>query len=180
MAEVETYPSSTLKLFPHINDTPSTLPSSLDPFTITTSTGFLPLATSPTTLPEVFRPLTSLLNRLPVVREDGSAGLLAKYELGPAVLAELPDLTTEIDRLVLADGKPDLFTITAVFRDYAFLASAYLLEPCWENWCKNPEGGYGLGRDVLPKSIAGPMYRCAQMYVVLDPHTLFSPFLNAY
>ncbi|KAL2010940.1 hypothetical protein VTN00DRAFT_3658 [Thermoascus crustaceus] len=163
MTEVETCPSSTLKLFPHINDTPSTLPSSLDPFTITTSTGFLPLATSPIILPEVFRPLTSLLNRLPVVKEDGSAGLLAKYELGPAVLAELPDLTAEIDKLVSADGKPDLFTITAVFRDYAFLASAYLLEPCWENWCKNPEGGYGLGRDMLPKSIAGPMYRCAQI-----------------
>lgn len=171
MTEVEASPSSTLKLFPHINDTPSTLPHSLDPFTITTSTGFLLLATSPKTLPDVFKPLTSLLDRLPVVREDGSPGLLATYELGPTVLKELPDLTAEIDKLVTADGKPDLFTITAVFRDYSFLASAYLLEPCWENWCKNPAGGYGLGRDVLPKCIAGPMYRCAQ---ILD----IPPFLS--
>lgn len=154
-----------LERFPHINDDPSTLSHALDPFTITTSTGFLPYATSPTTLPDVFKPLMSLLDRLPVVKADGTPGLLAKYELGPAVQAELPDLTAEVDKLVTSDGSPDLFTITAVFRDYSFLASAYILEPCWENWCKNPDKGYGLGRDLLPKAVAGPIYRCAQLYV---------------
>lgn len=171
------YPSATtLKRFPHIHDDPSTLSHSLDPFTITTSTGFLPYATAPTTLPEVFHPLTSLLDRLPVVKADGEPGLLASYELGPAVKAELPDLTDEIDKLVTADGSPDLFTVTAVFRDYAFLASSYLLEPCWENWCKAPENGYGLGRDVLPKAVARPMYRCAQLYV----HPLLSVSLSGH
>jgi indoleamine 2,3-dioxygenase len=163
MAITHTLPYSTVKLFPHINDDPSTLPLSLDPFTITTSTGFLPYRLSPTSLPEVFKPLISLLDRLPVVKRDGSPGLLATYELGPAVQAELPDLTQEVDKLVSNDGKPELFTIMAVFRDYSFLASAYLLEPCWENWCKDPDGGYGLGRYLLPRSIAGPMWRCAQM-----------------
>jgi indoleamine 2,3-dioxygenase len=106
---------------------------------------------------------------MPVVREDGTPGLLAKYELGPAVETELPDLTDEVDKLVTADGSPDLYTVAAVFRDYSFLASAYLLEPCWENWSKAPQNGYGLGRDKLPKAVARPMYRCAQLYVPPSP-----------
>ena len=160
--------STTLKRFPHIHDDPSTIPQSLDPFTITTSTGFLPYQTSPTTLPEVFQPLMSILDRMSVVKQDGAPGLLATYELGPVVESELPDLTDEVDKLVTADGLPDLYTITALFRDYSFLASSYLLEPCWENWRKSPDGGYGLGRDLLPKAVARPMYRCAQLYVPLS------------
>ncbi|RMJ27335.1 indoleamine 2,3-dioxygenase family protein [Aspergillus sp. HF37] len=155
--------STTLQKFPHVHDDPASLPRSLDPFTITTSTGFLPYATSPTTLPDVFKPLLSLLQRLSVVREDGAPGLLGEYKLGPAVLAELPDLTAHIEDVVTPEGDKDLFTITALFRDYSFLASSYLLEPCWENWSKNPDGGYGIGREVLPKSVAGPMCRCAEL-----------------
>ncbi|KAF7594398.1 hypothetical protein BBP40_009379 [Aspergillus hancockii] len=165
MTQTKVPPTSatTVKQFPHIHDDPATLPRSLDPFTITTSTGFMPFIMSPTKLPDVFLPLMSLLERLPVKKLDGTPGLLATYELGPAVEAELPDLTAEVDKLVTADGSPDLYTITAVFRDYSFLASSYLLEPCWESWTKNPDQGYGLGRNVLPRAVACPMYRCAQL-----------------
>ncbi|KAI9925711.1 hypothetical protein MW887_005513 [Aspergillus wentii] len=132
--------STTLQRFPHVHDDPSTLPKSLDPFTITTSTGFLPFIHAPTTLPDAFKPLMELMDRLPVLKLDGTPGLLATYELGPAV-GDLPDLTAEVDKLVTADGSPDLVTVAAVFRDYSFLASSYLLEPCWENWSKNPDNG---------------------------------------
>lgn len=94
---------------------------------------------------------------------DGKPGLLATYELGPAVESELTDLTDEVEKLRLADGSYDKFTIAAIFRDYTFVASSYLLEPCWENWNKLEDRSYGLGRDILPKSVARPMYRCAQM-----------------
>ncbi|CAI7654868.1 unnamed protein product [Penicillium pancosmium] len=158
------FPSpSTLKKFPHVHEDPSTLSQSLDPFTITTSTGFLPYATAPTTLPEAFKDLASLVERAPVVMLDGKPGLLATYELGPAVESELTDLTDEVEKLRLADGSYDKFTIAAIFRDYTFVASSYLLEPCWENWNKLPDQSYGLGRDILPKSVARPMYRCAQI-----------------
>ncbi|KAJ5376283.1 Indoleamine 2-3-dioxygenase [Penicillium cosmopolitanum] len=158
------FPSpSTLKKFPHVHADPSTLSQSLDPFTITTSTGFLPYATAPTTLPEAFKALASLVERAPVVMLDGKPGLLATYELGPAVESELTDLTDEVEKLRLADGSYDKFTIAAIFRDYTFVASSYLLEPCWENWNKLPDQSYGLGRDLLPKSVARPMYRCAQI-----------------
>lgn len=157
---------TTIDAFPHIHDDPSALPRSLDPFTVTTSTGFLPYLTSPTTLPEAFKPLATLLARLAVVKQDGSPGLLATYELGQPV-EELPDLTDEVDKLVTPDGKLDLYTIMAVFRDYSFLASAYLLEPCWKNWCTDPDNGYGFGREVLPKAVAKPLYRAGQMYVAI-------------
>jgi indoleamine 2,3-dioxygenase len=168
MTVPEKPPTSTLQLFPYVKDDPVTIPHSIDPFTITTSTGFLPYQLSPTTLPGSFESLTNLLDRLPVKKLDGTPGLLDTYELGAAVKTDLPDLTSEVNKLLTKDGKPDLFTITAVFRDYAFLASAYLLEPCWENWRKDPDGGYGLGRDFLPRAIAGPMVRCADMYVPYD------------
>ena len=158
-------PSSTLQRFPHIHDDPASLPQSLDPFRITTATGFMPVRMGPTHLPEAFQPLMSLLDRMPVRKADGSPGLLATYELGPTVQAGFPDLTDEVDKLVTKDGAPDLFTVTAVFRDYSFLASAYLLEPCWESWNCSADKGYGFGRDVLPRAIAVPMYRCAQLYV---------------
>lgn len=169
MSKPEVTLPRTAKVFPHIHDDPATLPRSLDPFTITTSTGFLPYTTPPTDLPEVFKPLQTLVEELPVAKLDGSPGLLATYELGAAA-RKLPDLTAEVDKLLVAgpDGKmvPDLFTVTAIFRDYAFLASSYILEPCWERWTKDPDQGYGLGREVLPQAIACPMYRCGEMLVI--------------
>jgi indoleamine 2,3-dioxygenase len=151
-------------LFPHLHSNPATLPASLDPFTITTTTGFLPLAPPLVELPSKFAPLTSLVEDLPIVRQDGSPGLLAKFALGSAIdTGTLPDLTDALDDLTTEDGKPDLVAVTAAFREYAFLASAYLLEPCWERWNKDQDGGYGLGRPMLPRCIAGPLVKTAAL-----------------
>ncbi len=151
--------------FPFLHSSPSRIPPSADPFTITTSTGFLPLTIPQKDLPSVFKPLSNLLDKLPVVTADGSPGLLAEYRLGPTVDADFPDLTTEVDKILNPlSGKPDLSLVTAIFRDYAFLASAYLLEPCWETWKKNPDAGYGHGRNILPAKIAQPLYQSADAY----------------
>ena len=151
-------------IFPHLQKDPDTLPSSLDPFTITTSTGFLPLHPPQVDLPSKFESLTKLAENLPVVKADGNTGLLASYEVGPTVDSGhvLPDLSNEIDSLIANDGKPDLAAVTAAFREYSFVASAYLLEPCWERYNKGLEG-FGLGRQVLPKCIAGPLVKTASM-----------------
>lgn len=156
--------SSTKAMFPHIDADPAVLPPSLDPFTITQATGFLPLANPQVDLPVAFSPLTKLCEDMPIVKENGQPGLLAHYQLGPTIdgMNPLPDLTVDIDRLVTAEGEPDLAAITAIFRDYSFVASAYLLEPCWERWSKGLEG-YGLGREKLPACIAGPLYKTAKM-----------------
>jgi len=151
-------------LFPHLHSNPATLPASLDPFTITTTTGFLPLAAPLERLPPKFAPLTRLLEDLPIVRLDGSPGLLAKFTLGNTIdNGTLPDFTDALDDLTTEYGKPDLAAIAAAFREYAFLASAYLLEPCWERWKQDHDGGYGLGRQMLPKCIAGPLVKTAAL-----------------
>jgi indoleamine 2,3-dioxygenase len=154
----------TSTLFPHLHSNPAILPSSLDPFTITTTTGFLPLRAPQLNLPPKFSALRSLLENLPVVRQDGTAGLLADFKLGSFIDGGiLPDLADALDDLATENDEPDLMAITAAFRDYAFLASAYLLEPCWEKWSKNREGGYGLGRQILPSCIAGPLVKSAAL-----------------
>lgn len=144
-------------LFPHFYD--EVLSESVDPFTISSSSGFLPLRPPLTTLPVEFEALAKILNDMPIVKEDGEAGLLASFKLGPLIDGgALPNLTSEVDRNV-----DQLSIITALFRDYSFLASAYLLEPCWESWSKDHEAGYGLGRAVLPSCIAGPLVKTAKM-----------------
>lgn len=152
------------ELFPHVNADPATFPASLDPFTVTTTGGFLPSKTPLQVLPSPFEPVHKLLEEMPIAKADGQPGLLAGFKLGPLIDAGgLPDLTNDIDKLVADDGQPDLAAITAAFRDYSFLASSYLLEPCWETWSKDNSAGYGLGRDLLPRCIAGPLLKAAEM-----------------
>ncbi|OAP64073.1 indoleamine 2,3-dioxygenase [Fonsecaea erecta] len=101
---------------------------------------------------------------MPIVKADKSPGLLATFKLGPVVdSGALPDLTSCVDDLRTDTGELDLEAITAAFRDYSFLASAYLLEPCWEMWSKDNEAGYGLGRAILPKCIASPLVKAADI-----------------
>jgi len=127
---------------------------------------------------------------MPVLRFNGTLGLLATYELGPLIDSGgvLSDLTDEIDKIVVpGTGKHDLHIVTALFRDYSFLASSYLLEPCWKTWndrqtvatktASNTKdfatGGrphtvpsspeYGFGRSTLPACIARPLVRLAQI-----------------
>ena len=49
--------------------------------------------------------------------------------------------------------------ISALFRDYAFLTSAYVLEPVDVEFRK--AGIYTTGRNVLPRELAVPMKKLA-------------------
>ncbi|KAG5915112.1 hypothetical protein E4U53_004527 [Claviceps sorghi] len=129
---------------------------SLPPFMVSTTRGFLPRMDPVVRLPPEFDALESLLQRMPVKTLSGEAGLLAHGTLGAAVDGELPDLTEAMDKY-----KDDLPVMNALYRDYSFLASAYLLEPCHERFVRGEE--YGLGRQVLPRNIARPIARCAQV-----------------
>lgn len=57
------------------------------------------------------------------------------------------------------DDVEDAELLAALFRDYTFWASAYLLEPCHLHL--QAVGGYGLGRDRLPCNIAVPLSKLA-------------------
>ncbi|KAJ7664923.1 hypothetical protein B0H17DRAFT_951755 [Mycena rosella] len=126
----------------------------LPAFMVSTTRGFLPRSEPIVTLPKEFDPLESILARMPIKTLDGTPGLLAQSKLGETVLTDLPDLAWAIEKY--AD---DLPLQTALYRDYSFLASAYLLEPCHERFMNGE--AYGLGRQTLPKNIAVPISRCA-------------------
>jgi len=129
---------------------------SLPAFMVSTTRGFLPRMNPIVALPSEFDQLESLLQRMPVKMLNGEPGLLASGSLGDAVAKELPDLTECMDKY-----KHDLPLMNALYRDYSFLASAYLLEPCHERFVRGE--GYGLGRQVLPANIARPIARCAAL-----------------
>ncbi|KAI9094984.1 hypothetical protein DFS34DRAFT_664719 [Phlyctochytrium arcticum] len=115
--------------------------------------GFLPIQDPLEVLPEQFGKLESLLRRMPLtVPETGKPGLLATGDFGAAVQAELP--TYDVSNIT------DSRLLTALFRDYTFAASAYLLEPC--DIMNRKKGEYGLGRDRLPASLAVPLVKVAE------------------
>jgi len=125
-------------------------------FMVSTTRGFLPRQEPIIELPTEFGVLESILTRMPIKTLDGMPGLLATFTLGETVLKELPDLTPAINKY-----KDNLPLMNAIYRDYSFLASAYLLEPCHERYLKGE--GYGLGRQTLPSVIALPISRCAEL-----------------
>jgi indoleamine 2,3-dioxygenase len=129
---------------------------SMPAFMVSSARGFLPRAEPMSILPPAFAPLESLLARMPIVTAAGSPGLLATGDLGQAVLDELPDLCDAIEKY-----KADLPLMNALYRDYSFLASAYLLEPCHLRFMRGEP--YGLGRQVLPGVVALPIVKVAEM-----------------
>ncbi len=130
--------------------------TTLPAFMVSTTRGFLPRQEPIIKLPAEFDVLESILARMPIKTLHGTPGLLATATLGETVLKELPDLTGAIDKY-----KHNLPLMNALYRDYSFLASAYLLEPCHERFMKGES--YGLGRQTLPAVIALPISRCAQL-----------------
>lgn len=156
ITKVKTMPATAAQYPVHVLE--DTLPSdkTLPPFMVSKPRGFLPRTEPIVRLPDEFAQLESILTRMPVKKLDGSPGLLAEYKLGDTVKAELSDLTDQMDKF-----KDDLPVMNALYRDYSFLASAYLLEPCHHRFLKGEE--YGLGRQVLPVQIARPIARCAEM-----------------
>jgi len=118
------------------------------PFIVQTKTGFLPRTEPITKLPQEFNKIDDLLNRMRWFQPDGSKGLLAQNTFGDTVEKELKDLNF--------DHIEDTMMLMALFRDYSFLASAYLLEPCHHEYLKTKGESYGLGRTTLPRNIAKP------------------------
>jgi len=149
------YPEGTSDDFCVLND-PRADDFSLPAFMVSKARGFLPRMDPVVQLPPEFAALESLLSRMPVSTLSGEAGLLAEGKLGDAVLAELPDLTNAV--VGFAHNLP---LMNALYRDYSFLASAYLLEPCHTRFLRGEP--YGLGRQTLPANIAVPIARCAEM-----------------
>src|SRR5208282_1508619 len=120
--------------------------TTLPAFMVSTTRGFLPRQEPTIQLPAEFDVLESILTRMPIKTAAGTPGLLVTCTLGETVLKELPDLTSAIDKY-----RDNLPLMNALYRDYSFLASAYLLEPCHERFMKGEN--YDFGRQTLPSII---------------------------
>ncbi|KAL1593325.1 hypothetical protein SLS60_010933 [Paraconiothyrium brasiliense] len=129
---------------------------SLPAFMVSTTRGFLPRQEPLEKLPVEFEAVESLLQRMPIKTLSGEPGLLAKFTFGETLDKELPDLSDEVEKY-----RDDLVTMNALYRDYSFLASAYLFEPCHERFLRDEP--YGLGRQKLPRSIALPIVKIAEI-----------------
>ncbi|KAK0720568.1 indoleamine 2,3-dioxygenase-like protein [Lasiosphaeris hirsuta] len=129
---------------------------SLPAFMVSSTRGFLPRIDPIVSLPADFDPLEFILQRMPIKTLSGEPGLLADGKLGETVTNELPELTDCIDKY-----KDNLPLMNALYRDYSFLASAYLLEPCHQRFMLGEP--YGLGRETLPANISRPIARCAAL-----------------
>jgi indoleamine 2,3-dioxygenase len=115
-------------------------------------------------LPETFSTVDSLLKRMTIHQPADASGkrapgLLAKGDFGQAVLDELDGNGREVKAVeeVIASGNIQL--ISALFRDYCFMTSAYLLEPVDRSFRQT--GFYDTGRNVLPRQLAVPMKKLA-------------------
>jgi indoleamine 2,3-dioxygenase len=92
------------------------------------------------------------VEEMPLTLPSGQPGLLAKGEFGKAVQERLP--------LYDVSHITDQTKLMALFRDYTFATSAYLLEPC--DIMHRKKGSYGLGRDRLPANLAVPLDQIAK------------------
>lgn len=134
--------------------------------------GFLPQRSPLSHLPAPFTPVQQLLDRLPVWldRERSHKGLLAEPGAVVEPVLSLPNLAAEV-LMVREDAR----LIQALFRSYAFLASAYLLEPAHHGMGHG--GAYGKARNVLPANIAQPLVLAAEALGIapwLDYHHAYS------
>lgn len=118
-------------------------------FVVGKENGFLPREDPMTVLPPEYAPLESLLQRMPIKTASGGVGLLRTGDFGRCLMEELPDYTEQVSKI--EDSK----LLAALFRDYTFATSAYLLEPCDIEYRKSQT--YGLGRQVLPRKLAVPL-----------------------
>lgn len=136
----------------------------LPPFVISRERGFLPRQDPLVNLPPAFDRLDSLLNRM-TIRQPADAngerkpGLLAKGEFGDAVLDELHPEGPEAKAVDQAIQSGNSHLIAALFRDYCFATSAYLLEPVDIAYRKT--GLYAQGRTTLPRQLAVPLQKLA-------------------
>lgn len=121
-------------------------------FVVGKRNGFLPRQDPLVNLPKKYEAVDSLLKRMTMMQADGSQGLLAKGTFGDTLLKDLD--------VIDVSQENNTHLLSALFRDYTFLASAYLLEPCDLSFRKS--GAYGLGRTTLPKSIAIPLVKLSE------------------
>ncbi|KAL4512272.1 hypothetical protein ABPG72_005274 [Tetrahymena utriculariae] len=141
--------SSTFKI---LNEVPTD--NNIPQFTVGRKNGFLPWGAPLARLPEPFKIIDEILDEAPYYKRDGTPGLLATGSFGEYVREKLP--------LLDVSNIKDSALLFALYRDYTFLTSQYILEPCHLHYIATQFKDYGLGRSRLPANIAVPLVNLAK------------------
>mgnify|MGYP003320936010 FL=1 len=131
--------------------------------------GFLPTKSPLAVLPERYSELQVLIDEMPIKKGNGQDGLLA---IEGAIEDAVKKLKNYKD---LVKNEDDIFINQALFRAYAFLASAYLLAPSHFSFQKTKK--YGKAHRVLPAQISEPFVLVSKkldVYPFLDYHYAYS------
>lgn len=137
-------------------------------FDINGANGFNPAIVLSKTLPPELNDLEKLVDNMPVFTdfENNIHGYL--NEPG-RLFKEVEKLENFYQIIAQYDDDPELYQ--KLYRAYTFLASAYLLEPSYQEFVKT--GKYGKGLTLLPANIAQPLCYVADklnVYPWLDYH----------
>ena len=131
--------------------------------------GFLPKKSPLAVLPERYNELQVLIDEMPIKKANGQDGLLAKEGAIEDAVKKLKNYKD------LVKNEDDIFINQALFRAYAFLASAYLLAPSHFSFQKTKK--YGKAHRVLPSQISEPFALVSKkldVYPFLDYHYAYS------
>ena len=131
--------------------------------------GFLPKKSPLAVLPERYNELQVLIDEMPIKKANGQDGLLA---IEGAIEDAVKKLKNYKD---VVKNEDDIFINQALFRAYAFLASAYLLAPSHFSFQKTKK--YGKAHRVLPSQISEPFVLVSKkldVYPFLDYHYAYS------
>ena len=131
--------------------------------------GFLPKKNPLAVLPKKYNELQVLVDEMPIKKANGQGGLLS---IEGAIEDAVKKLKNYKD---LVKNEDDIFINQALFRAYAFLASAYLLAPSHFSFQKTKK--YGKANRVLPSQISEPFALVSKkldVYPFLDYHYAYS------
>ena len=131
--------------------------------------GFLPKKNPLAVLPKKYNELQVLIDEMPIKKANGQGGLLS---IEGAIEDAVKKLKNYKD---LVKNEDDIFINQALFRAYAFLASAYLLAPSHFSFQKTKK--YGKAHRVLPSQISEPFALVSKkldVYPFLDYHYAYS------
>ena len=138
-------------------------------FDVSAAHGFLPTKAPMVKLPSTYSDLQNVLDAMPVVLNEKEFGLL---HTANAIVAPVLAIQNHVEAI---EKETDIFVLQALFRSYSFLASAYLLEPSYQQF--KIDGKYGKAINVLPKNIAMPFCKVADkldVFAWLDYHYAYS------
>jgi indoleamine 2,3-dioxygenase len=138
-------------------------------FNVSAAHGFLPEVPALVTLPPTYEALQSVLDKMPVQLSNGEPGYLHFPGKIQEVANQIPNYVAQVNE------ESDIRIIQALYRGYAFLTSAYTLEPAFQHFKQT--GSYGKANNVLPVNIAQPFVAVSEKLKVfpwMDYHYGYS------